>query len=367
MLSTLTSYGTQEKPSGTDIYSVFRGKTVLVTGHTGFKGSWLSIWLNELGAKVVGYALEPRTSQDNFVVTRLEDRITSIISDTRDYIHLKSVFDQYHPDIVFHLAAQPIVRLAYDQPKLTYDTNIGGTVNVLECCRLTNSVKVVVAITSDKCYQNNEWVWGYRENDTLGGHDPYSSSKACCEMIVTAYRSSFFKEKSISTVRAGNVIGGGDWQTDRLVPDCIRALLQKKPIGIRNPRSTRPWQYVLEPLSGYLMLASRMWDDGNAYSGAWNFASALSSAVPVKELVANILRHWGSGDYIDLSEGKEQPFESRLLALDTSKAANLLGWRPVLDINKAVKYTVDWYKNPGPDYSLCVDQIKKYSEVRNGN
>lgn len=343
---------------------IFKDKTVLVTGHTGFKGSWLSIWLRELGAKVVGYACEPYTENDNFVVTKLKDKIDSNIGNIGELGTLLEVFDKYQPEIVFHLAAQPLVRFSYKQPKLTYDTNIGGLVNLLECCRLTDSVKVIINITSDKCYENKEWIWGYRENDSLGGHDPYSSSKACSEIITSAYRDSFFREqmKFISTVRAGNVIGGGDWREDRLVPDCVRALKNNNPIGIRNPQSMRPWQYVLEPLSGYLLLASKMWNNGNKYSGAWNFAPDRSSLITVGELVKRLIGYWGGGKYEDLSGGLAQPHEAKLLMLDISKAVNLLGWKPVLGINEAIKYTVDWYKNPNADYDFCVKQISDYAE-----
>ncbi len=342
--------------------NIFKGKTVLVTGHTGFKGSWLSIWLRELGANVVGYALEPYTPDDTFVVAKLEHKFENYFCDIRDYERLKVVADVCKPEIVFHLAAQPLVRESYIQPKLTYDTNIGGTVNLLECCRLTESVKVIINVTSDKCYENKEWIWGYRENDQLGGHDPYSSSKACSEIITSAYRKSFFREqvKFVSTVRAGNVIGGGDWREDRLVTDCIRALKSNKPIGIRNPKSVRPWQYVLEPLYGYLLLASNMWEDGEKYSGAWNFALERSSVITVGELAEKLVKHWGNGRYEDLTGGLEQPHEAKLLMLDNSKAVNLLGWKPILSIDEAIEKTVRWYKNPNADYDFCAKQISDY-------
>ncbi len=342
--------------------NIFKGKTVLVTGHTGFKGSWLCIWLNELGAKVVGYALEPYTENDNFVVSKLWDKIESNIGDVSDYESLKVIFDACQPEIVFHLVAQPLVRLSYRQPKLTYETNIGGTVNLLECCRNSDSVKVIINVTSDKCYKNKEWIWGYREIDELGGHDPYSSSKACSEIITSAYRKSFFTEqiKFVSTGRAGKVIGGGDWREDRLVPDCIKALKNNKPIGIRNPQSVRPWQYVLEPLYGYLLLASKMWEDGEKYSGAWNFAPDRSSVITVGELVKRLIGYWGCGEFEDLSEGLAQPHEAKLLMLDNSKAVNLLGWKPVLSIDEAIEKIARWYKNPDVDYDFCVRQIEDY-------
>lgn len=347
---------------------VFRGKTVLVTGHTGFKGSWLCIWLHEAGANVVGYALNPRTMADNFVVTQLPDRIHSVIGDIRDYDQLKGAFDQYHPDIVFHLAAQPIVRNSYINPKETYDINIGGTVNVLECCRMTDSVRVVVNVTSDKCYQNNEWVWGYRENDQLGGRDPYSSSKACSELVTAAYRDSFFtRGKCIATARAGNVIGGGDWWAGRIVPDCIKALKRGEPVILRNPDSVRPWQHVLDALSGYLMLASSMLLRGEIYQGAWNFAPASNPAITVRELVERIITRWGHGAWgqgaYTVRPDVSGPHESAMLALDSTKAQQLLGWCPTLSIDEAIQYAVDWYSNPDPDYALCVRQLHDYWEA----
>ncbi len=343
--------------------NVFEGKTVLVTGHTGFKGSWLSIWLRELGANVIGYALEPYTANDIFVVAGVGKKIASNIGDIRDFDHLKGFFLKYHPEIVFHMAAQPLVRLSYEQPKLTYDTNIGGTVNLLECCRASDSVKVIINVTSDKCYENKEWLWGYREDDTLGGYDPYSSSKACSEIITAAYRNSFFNmnNKSLSSVRAGNVIGGGDWREDRLVPDCIRALKKGEPVGIRSPHSVRPWQHVLEPLSGYLLLASRMYEDGEKYAGAWNFGPDRGSMITVGELVGKLLACWGSGMYKDLSGGLEnEPHETRCLMLDISKVAGLLNWRPTLNVGEAIEYTVKWYKAIDAGYDFCVNQINDY-------
>jgi len=343
--------------------NVFAGNTVLVTGHTGFKGSWLSIWLREMGATVVGYALEPYTTNDIFVVAGLGKIVESNIGDIRDFDKLKGVFNKYDPDIVFHLAAQPLVRLSYQQPKLTYDTNIGGTVNLLECCRACDSVKVIINVTSDKCYENKEWMWGYRENDTLGGYDPYSSSKASSEIITTAYQSSFFNmnKKSLSSVRAGNVIGGGDWREDRLVPDCIKALKKSQPVCIRSPRSVRPWQHVLEPLSGYLLLASRMYDDGNEYSGAWNFGPYHGSIITVEDLAKKLIGYWGSGQYKDLStQSSIEPHEASLLTLDISKAIHQLNWTPVLSVSEAIEYTVNWYKASNPSYKFCVNQIKDY-------
>lgn len=345
--------------------NIFKGKTALVTGHTGFKGSWLSIWLRELGANVIGYALEPYTENDNFVVAKIGSKIRNNIGDITDYSNLKKVFDEYQPEVVFHMAAQPLVRLSYKQPKLTYDTNVMGTVNILECCRLTESVKAIINVTSDKCYENKEWPWGYRESDPIGGYDPYSSSKGCSEIVTSAYRNSFFNRGehniSISSVRAGNVIGGGDWREDRLVPDCIRALRNNKSIGIRSPKSIRPWQHVLEPLSGYLLLASKMYEDGKKYSGAWNFGPYLNSAVTVEELVKSVIKRWGNGRYRDLSEESSgEPHEAQSLTLDISKAMNLLNWSPALSVDEAIEYTVNWYKASDVDYDFCVRQIKDY-------
>ena len=341
--------------------SVFKGKTVLVTGHTGFKGSWLSIWLKELGANVVGYALDPHTQEDIFVTAGLKDKIAvNVIDDIRSLGALHSVTENYHPEIVFHLAAQPIVRLSYELPTITYDTNIMGTVNVLECCRLSNSVKAIVVVTSDKCYQNNEWDWGYRENDALGGHDPYSASKACAELITASYRDSFLRaqRKNVATVRAGNVIGGGDWQTDRLVPDCIRALKKGEPIKVRNPQSVRPWQFVLEPLAGYLLVAEKlMREDGDKFAGAWNFAPSADTTLTVRDVVERVIENWGEGKYTAQYDFKP---EAKTLTLDASKARRLLHWKPKLSASEAIRYTVDWYKSENPDYDFCVKQLHDY-------
>ena len=352
--------------------NVFKNKIVLVTGHTGFKGSWLCIWLKELGANVVGYALEPYTERDNFVVSGLKDKVSHIIGDIRDYQNLTKVFKKYQPEFVFHLAAQPIVRESYTNPKETYDINIGGTVNVLECCRLSDSVRVIVNVTSDKCYENKEWIWGYRENDPMGGYDPYSSSKGCSELVTAAYRQSFFgpttsqllnfsTSVALSSARAGNVIGGGDWQKDRIVPDCIRALESNKPIEIRNPNATRPWQHVLEPLSGYLLLASKMYEKPQKFCGAWNFGPNYDSIIPVCEVADKVVAQWGSGSWIDLSN-ENSPHEAKLLSLDISKAKSYLKWIPLWDTEKAIEKTVDWYKEyrKKDPYRICVNQIEEF-------
>ena len=355
-------------------WGVYKGKQILITGHTGFKGSWLSLWLKELGADVIGYALEPPTKPNLFEALSLNEKITHIISDIRDEEHLISVFEKYQPEFVFHLTAQPLVKLSYKEPKLTYETNVMGTVNVLEAVRKTNSVRVCIIVTSDKCYENKEWVYGYRETDPMGGYDPYSSSKGCAELVTSAYIRSFFNPEdygkshnvALSSVRAGNVIGGGDWGEDRLIPDCVRALSQNKTIVVRNPQATRPWQYVLEPLSGYLLLGALMYEDGAKYSGPWNFGPNDESILTVEELVKLVIKYGGSGSYtIDTSS---HPHEAGLLKLDASKARALLGWKPIYDVYEAVEKTINWYKNfyngmRGEElYEFIVREITGYSD-----
>ena len=345
-----------------DFYS---GKKVLVTGHTGFKGSWLSLLLKELNANVLGYSLPPNTPLDNFVLTGLENKMTSIIGDVRNYDNLSKVFKEYNPEIVFHLAAQPLVLTSYKFPKETYDINVGGTTNILEAIRNTDSVKAGVVITTDKCYSNKEWDWGYRENEELGGYDPYSSSKAAAEIVVEGYRKSFFNPekklgKSISSARAGNVIGGGDWADFRLVPDCIRSLEKNEAIPVRNPKAVRPWQHVLDPIGGYLLLAYKM--HGNEkYSGAWNFGPNEDSIVPVIDVVNGLIKHWGNGNVDDLSD-HDAPHESGLLALDCTKAKKHLGWKPVFNLEDSLALTTEWYKNYNSmDISdISYLQIQKY-------
>lgn len=344
---------------------VYRGKKVLVTGHTGFKGSWLTLWLIKLGSKVIGYALEPPTKPNHFELLNLD--IVSIIGDIRDRDKLNAVFKRYEPEIVFHLAAQPLVRYSYINPVETFETNVMGTINVFEACRITESVRAIVNITSDKCYENREWVYGYREVDPMGGYDPYSSSKGCSELVTAAYRNSFFHKNGValSSVRAGNVIGGGDWGEDRLIPDCVRALSQNKTIVIRNPNATRPWQYILDPLGGYLLLGALMYGDGPEYSDAWNFGPNDENVLAVEELVMLVIKHWGNGDYIT-DNTLNHPHEARLLKLDASKARALLGWKPIYNVYEAVERTIGWYKNfyngmsKEKLYDLTVGLIKEY-------
>ena len=330
--------------------NIYNGKRVLVTGHTGFKGGWLSLWLKELGAEVIGYSLDPPTKPSFFEAVDLKNKLIHIIGDIRDENHLLSVFEKHQPEFIFHLAAQSLVRFSYKEPRLTYETNVMGTVNVLEAIRKSKSVRAAVIITSDKCYENKEWIYGYRENDSVGGYDPYSSSKGCAELVVSAYRNSFFNPKdsgkvhniALSSVRAGNVIGGGDWGGDRLISDCVKTLSQNKIINIRNPQATRPWQYVLEPLSGYLLLGSKMYKDGVKYSSAWNFGPNDNDIITVEEIVKSVIKNWGNGEYkVDTSR---QPHEAGLLKLETSKAHIFLGWKPVYEIYETIKRTINWYK-----------------------
>jgi len=356
--------------------SVYKGKTVLVTGHTGFKGSWLCLWLNELGAKVIGYALEPKTKNDNYVVSDLKRQIVSIIGDIKDFNKLKGVFGYYEPEITFHLAGQPIVLNSYKEPKETYDVNVGGTVNFLECCRLSEFVKVIVNVTSDKCYKNTGAKRDYIETDPLGGHDPYSSSKGCAELVTRAYSKSFFDggrfsefRKVLSSARAGNVIGGGDWSEYRVVTDCVSRLFQNKKIIIRNPQATRPWQHVIEVLYGYLLLAAKMCSGNAIYSGAWNFGPDRESNISVKAFVEKFIEYWGVGDY-QIEKHDNKPYEARYLMLDNNKVKQFLAWYPVWSINEKIKLTVDWYKGyiTGKEdmYDFNVSQISKfYGKVKN--
>lgn len=345
----------------------YSGKKVLVTGHTGFKGSWLTLWLTMMGAKVLGYALEPNTDPSLFNVLNLHKDIDHVISDIRDFEKLREVITEFKPEIVFHLAAQPLVRLSYREPRLTYETNMMGTVNLLEAIRQTKSVRAVVNVTSDKCYENKEWVWGYREIDPMGGYDPYSSSKGCSELITAAYRNSYFKntETAIASARAGNVIGGGDWAEDRLIPDIVRSLSQGKQIIIRNPKATRPWQHVLEPLSGYLLLGKLLYEKGQKFAEAWNFGPSDSSVMTVEEIVKKSIEIWGSGSYV--VDSSEQPHEANLLKLDVSKAEWKLGWHSKIDTKEAIMSTIDWYlKFETQQNSKNPVVMKEFSEAQLG-
>lgn len=358
----------------------FKNKTVLVTGHTGFKGSWLSLWLLELGANVVGYALEPNTSPNLFQALELQSHIKHYIGDMRDYEKLNEVIQKEKPEIIFHMAAQPLVRESYKNPKETYEVNVLGTINLLEAVRHSDSVRTVINITTDKCYENREWVFGYRENDNLGGYDPYSSSKACSELITAAYRNSFFNPEdygtkhnvALASARAGNVIGGGDWSEDRLVPDSVKALSMNKPIMIRNPYSTRPWQHVLEPLAGYLDLAYKMQTEPTKYAEAWNLGPQEDAAINVETLVTKLIKFWGKGLYKLEEQNIVQPHEANYLKLDLSKTSQKLKFKPILSIDEALQMTVQWYKNfyelnSARAKEFTINQLRDYHKKRFGN
>ncbi len=349
--------------------NIYKDKKVIITGDTGFKGSWLAIWLLNMGANVVGISLPPQTARDNYVACGLGERIIHINQDIRDDEALCKLFVEYNPEIVFHLAAQAIVLEGYQDPHNTYRTNFMGTVNVLEAIRHTKSVKAGVFVTTDKCYENREWVYGYRENDRLGGNDPYSASKAACEMAIASYIHSFFNDASsanIASVRAGNVIGGGDWAENRIVPDCIRALEKKDPIILRNPGAVRPWQHVLEPLSGYLKLGSLLYREGKTFVGSWNFGPSSKNMITVKELAEKVVENWGHGSILCETENSEK-FEANVLHLDISKAVNRLKWQPKLDFDDTVRYTVDEYKvSPKKReviYEQRIEHIIRYMDI----
>ncbi len=327
--------------------SFWHDKRVFLTGHTGFKGSWLSLWLQKLGANVTGYALEPPTQPNLFELARVAEGMTSVIADIRDGQHLHHSLQESQADIVIHMAAQPLVRYSYHHPVETYATNVMGVVHLLEAVRQAPSVRAVVNVTTDKCYENREWPWGYRENEPMGGHDPYSSSKGCAELVTAAYRQSYFPSESgiaLASARAGNVIGGGDWATDRLIPDILRAFEQGQPVTIRNPHAIRPWQHVLEPLSGYLLLAERLYTQGSAYAEAWNFGPADQDAQTVGKIVEQMCQHWGEDASWYLDTG-EHPHEAHYLKLDCSKARSRLHWHPRWDLPTALTHIIDWHKN----------------------
>lgn len=330
--------------------SFWAGKVVLLTGHTGFKGSWLALWLQTMGAKVIGYALAAPTNPSLFVAAEVAEGMTHIESDIRDFAALSAVFTKYRPEIIIHMAAQPLVRYSYANPIETYSTNVMGTVHVLEAARLVGSVRAIVNVTSDKCYENREWAWGYRENEAMGGYDPYSNSKGCAELVASAYRSSYFNpgkftehRVALASARAGNVIGGGDWAEDRLIPDIMRAILQGKPVNIRNPHAIRPWQHVLEPLSGYLLLAQKLYQEGAAYAEGWNFGPSDADAKPVQWIVENLTQAWGDGAAWVL-DGGEHPHEAHYLKLDCSKAKARLDWQPKWRLEDALDNIVVWHK-----------------------
>ncbi|WP_429326474.1 CDP-glucose 4,6-dehydratase [Paraburkholderia sp. GAS348] len=328
----------------------WRGRKVFLTGHTGFKGSWLSLWLQNVGADVTGYALTPPNGPNLFEVGKVAEGMTSIIGDIRDLPRLVAAVNAAGPDVVIHMAAQPLVRYSYANPVETYSTNVMGTVHVLEAVRATPSVCAVVVVTSDKCYQNNEWVWGYRESERMGGHDPYSNSKGCAELVTAAYRDSFFSPArysdhgvAVASARAGNVIGGGDWAEDRLIPDLVRAIRNKQPVRIRNPHAIRPWQHVLEPLSGYLLLAEKLIDDGAHYGEGWNFGPADEDAKPVQWIAERMTQLWGDGASWVMDD-RVHPHEASYLKLDCSKAKARLGWRARWNLHESLEKICGWHK-----------------------
>jgi len=319
----------------------WRGKRVFVTGHTGFKGSWLSLWLQRLGAEVTGYALPPATTPSLFSVANVATNMTSVFGDIRDLAALKRTIGEAQPEIVFHMAAQPLVRASYLDPIDTYSTNVLGTVNLFEAIRSQGSVRAVVNVTSDKAYENREWVWGYRETDPMGGYDPYSSSKGCAELVTAAYQRSF--GLPVASVRAGNVMGGGDWSPDRLVPDILAALSANRPIEIRNPTATRPWQHVLDPLRGYLTVAERVNGDPGRYAEGWNFGPEEASCQPVSAVLEACVKAWGTEASWRRQTG-DHPHEANFLKLDSSKSRSRLGWSPRLTFTETTQITVDWHR-----------------------
>ncbi len=347
---------------------IYRNKRVLVTGHTGFKGSWLCMWLKGMGANVLGYSLPPNTDPNHFALLEQQMEIESVLGDICDLENLKQIFTNFQPEIVFHLAAQPIVRLSYSQPIETLHTNIMGTAHVFEACRSINSVRVIINITSDKCYENREWVWGYRENDPMGGYDPYSASKGCAELVASAYRNSFFNPDEygkthhilLASVRAGNVIGGGDWAKDRIVTDMMEATAKDKKLFIRSPKATRPWQHVLEPLSGYLQLGHKLLEGEKEYAEAWNFGPNDDGAISVIQVVQEMQKVWNKIEY-QVEENKHNLHEAGLLKLDCSKARMKLNWKGLWSAQRTFAKTAKWYKEYYEQRSIIsTSQLKSY-------
>ena len=352
--------------------SFWKGRRVFLTGHTGFKGSWLSLWLNSLGASVTGCSLDPPTQPSLFEQAHVAGTLRSLCLDIRDFPRLKSAIAECRPEVVIHMAAQSVVRRGYEDPIETYSSNVMGTVHLLEALRQLEQPCVVVNVTSDKCYANREWIWGYRENEPMGGRDPYSSSKSCAELVTTAYQESFFPPASfgrhgiaLASARAGNVIGGGDWTRDQLIPDLMRAFLAGRPCLVRNPSAIRPWQFVLEPLRGYLMLAERLAEDASRFVSGWNFGPAEADAQPVSWIADELTRSWGNGASWNQDPGTH-PHEAHFLKLDTSKATACLRWHPLLPLKPALRWIVEWYqtfKRGGDLLQLTRAQIEQYEAL----
>ncbi len=347
--------------------SFWRNKRVLLTGHTGFKGSWLALWLQSMGVDLQGYSLSPPTNPNLFERAQVTTNMRSEIGDIRDYEVLHKAVMNFRPEIVIHMAAQPLVRHSYKNPIETYATNVMGVVHLLEAVRKAGTVKAVVNVTTDKCYENNEWVWGYRENEPMGGSDPYSSSKGCSELVTSAYRQSFFLAEGIglASARAGNVIGGGDWAEDRLVPDILRAFENNQPVIIRNPKSIRPWQHVLEPLSGYLILAQKLWSDPLTYAGGWNFGPRDDDVQSVEWIVENLATLLGNEAKWEIDAGFN-PHEASYLKLDISKALSLLAWKPKWSLGVALEKIVQWDSHVRGSHNageVCLEQIKSYVQA----
>ena len=346
--------------------SFWKDKKVFLTGHTGFKGSWLSLWLQSMGAVVKGYSLAPPTDPSLFLVADVARNMESEIGDIRDLAKLKESMLAFDPAILIHMAAQPLVRRSYLEPVDTYTTNVIGTVNVLEAARACPNLKAIVSVTTDKCYENKEWAWGYRENEPMGGHDPYSSSKGCAELVTAAYRNSFFNSKdmaALATARAGNVIGGGDWADDRLLPDILKAFENSKSVTVRNPLSTRPWQHVLEPLSGYLVLAEHLYNHGQEYAQPWNFGPKEEDCKPVNWILDKMVATWGEGARWELDKNNN-PHEAGFLKLDCSKAASRLNWQPKWNLEYTLNLIVNWHKHWSNGENMreqCLKEITNYS------
>lgn len=343
----------------------WQGKKVFLTGHTGFKGSWLSLWLQSMGAQVQGFALTPPTTPALFAEARVGDGMQSEIGDIRDQQAVSRCLISFNPDVLIHMAAQPLVRLSYREPVETYATNVMGSLHVLEAARQCSNLRAIVNVTTDKCYENREWEWGYREDEPMGGHDPYSNSKGCVELVTAAYRNSFFntpQSAALATGRAGNVIGGGDWAEDRLIPDILRAFEKGLPVTVRNPQATRPWQHVLEPLSGYLVLAEHLWTQGHAFAQGWNFGPRDEDARPVEWILDHMVDTWGEGAHWQLDQDP-QPHEANYLKLDISKARARLHWTPTWDLETTLARIVNWHRawlSGAEMQALCLDEINAY-------